>query len=138
MRRHARGCNDRGVQDMEPPGEAPGTVDDQGGTGVVVVSITVPSAEVADELTEALVGERLAACVKRSGPVLSAYRWQGEIERAEEWCLEAVTVAARFDSLTRRVTELHPYDVPEIIAAAVLHGEPAYLRWVRDETADSP
>ena len=50
----------------------------------LVVLVTVPDAGTADKLAEALVGERLAACVNVLGGVRSVYRWQGAVERSDE------------------------------------------------------
>ncbi|MBK8067669.1 MAG: divalent-cation tolerance protein CutA [Rhodanobacteraceae bacterium] len=88
--------------------------------------------EAAEALAAALVGERLAACVNRIGPVQSTYRWQGAIESASETLLAIKTTAARFEALQARLRELHPYEVPEIIATPVSGGLPEYLAWVRE------
>lgn len=97
---------------------------------LLLVWCTCP-ADTAGPLAEALVGERLAACVNRIGPVQSTYRWQGAIETASETLLAIKTTAARFDALQLRLRELHPYDVPEIIATPVTGGLPEYLARVR-------
>ncbi|MEI2698204.1 MAG: divalent-cation tolerance protein CutA [Microthrixaceae bacterium] len=111
-----------------------GVGDDEGVGEEIVVLVTVPSVDVAQLLADSLVDERLAACVKRTGPVMSTYRWAGAVEHAEEWRLEIVTVAGRFDALVARVGELHPYEVPEVIGIAVSAGGESYLRWVRGES----
>jgi periplasmic divalent cation tolerance protein len=100
------------------------------GDDVLLVWCTCP-ADAAGRLAEALVGERLAACVNRIGPVQSTYTWQGAVESASETLLAIKTTAARFDALAKRLRELHPYDVPEIIATPVCAGLPEYLAWVR-------
>jgi periplasmic divalent cation tolerance protein len=101
---------------------------------VVVVTVSVPDEATGDRIAEALVAHRCAACVKRSGPVQSVYRWQCAVERDQEWLLSCVTTRDRVGELTARVRELHPYDVPEIIATAVTAGDPEYLDWVRRES----
>ena len=97
---------------------------------VLLVWCTCP-ADAAGRLAEALVGERLAACVNRIGPVQSTHRWQGAIESASETLLAIKTTAARYAELEARLRELHPYEVPEILATPVLGGLPEYLAWVR-------
>ncbi|MBX5491930.1 MAG: divalent-cation tolerance protein CutA [Chloroflexi bacterium] len=99
----------------------------------VVVYITAPSTAEAERLARALVDERLAACVNRL-PVQSIYRWQGQVEEAEEVLLIVKTVRARLDLLASRVRALHSYSVPEIIALPIVAGWPAYLGWVESET----
>lgn len=97
---------------------------------VLLVWCTCP-ADAAGSLAEALVGARLAACVNQIAPVHSTYRWQGAIESASETLLAIKTTAARFEALQARLRELHPYDLPEVIATPVSAGLPEYLAWVR-------
>jgi periplasmic divalent cation tolerance protein len=102
-------------------------------TDVVVALSTFPPAD-ADRLAEALVGERLAACVNLVAPVTSVYRWEGAIERGAEVLAVIKTTADRVDALAARLRELHPYQVPELVVIPVERGLPAYLDWVRTET----
>ncbi len=95
-----------------------------------VVLITAGSSQEADDLAQALVEERLAACVNVVGGVNSIYRWQGGVERAEEWLLIAKTAFHLVDALTARVLVLHSYTVPEVIALPIAAGAPAYLSWL--------
>jgi periplasmic divalent cation tolerance protein len=100
----------------------------------VVVVTSVADRETAERIAEALVAERLAACVQVLGPQASIYRWNDKIERATEWRLEMKTAASRLTALERRLLELHPYDVPECIALPIVHGSDAYLRWLAEES----
>jgi periplasmic divalent cation tolerance protein len=97
-----------------------------------VVLVTAPSPEVATALGRALVDERLAACVNVVPGLTSIYRWQGQREEASECLLVIKTDAARYAALERRVLELHPYSVPEILALPVDAGAPAYVEWLRE------
>lgn len=100
----------------------------------VVVTTTVADRETAERIAGVLVNERLAGCVQVSGPVFSHYRWKGASERTEEWRLDCKTTAARLSALERRLLELHPYDLPEILALPVVQGSDAYLRWLDEST----
>ncbi len=91
---------------------------------------TLSSREEAEQLAEALVAERLAACVNILGPVASIYRWEGRVERDEEFLLFIKTTRAGIAPLQTRVLELHPYDTPEFLAFEVGAGAPDYLAWV--------
>jgi len=97
----------------------------------------MPDAERATSLARALVDEGLAACVNVVPGVRSIYRWEGKVEEADEVLCLIKTRAEIFDRLRRRVAELHPYDVPEILSFAVDEGSPAYLDWVRAATTGS-
>ncbi len=102
---------------------------------VMMVVTTVPDAGTARRVAEALVGERLAACVTVLGPARSTYRWQGAVESADELPLLVKTSAARWPALRERLRALHPYEVPEMLALRAADGWPAYLDWVRAQTA---
>ncbi|MBI2347199.1 MAG: divalent-cation tolerance protein CutA [Deltaproteobacteria bacterium] len=103
----------------------------------IVVYVTVGSAEEAERLAQALVGERLAACVNRLGPVRSVYRWQGQVEQSEEQLLIIKTKRELFGALKKRVQELHSYSVPEIIALPILEGSESYLQWLGEQVMES-
>jgi periplasmic divalent cation tolerance protein len=95
-----------------------------------LVSITTGSAEEAERIAEALVQERLAACVNIVPAITSIYRWQGEVHRDSEVLLIAKSRPELFESLAARVKEMHSYEVPEIIALPIVAGSKAYLKWI--------
>jgi periplasmic divalent cation tolerance protein len=107
-------------------------------TGVMLVLTTVPDRDHAERIAQALVEERLAACVNILVPAVSIYRWQGALERADELPLLIKTAAARLPELERRLLALHPYDVPEIVAVPVSGGHSRYLDWVLAESGAAP
>lgn len=96
---------------------------------------TCPDSATAANIAQALVEERLAACVNRLPGITSTYRWQGRVHDDAEILLLIKTTTARFDALRTRLVELHPYEVPELLALDVRDGLPAYLDWLVDETA---
>ena len=96
-----------------------------------VVLCNAPPAE-AGRIAEALVRERLAACVNVIAGVTSVYEWKGEVVTETESTLVIKTTSARMAALSARVKELHPYELPELIALPVhpTEGVTAYLDWV--------
>ncbi len=101
----------------------------------LLVLANVPDQALAEKIATALVEPGLAACVNILAPVSSVYRWQGKMQRESEIPLLIKTTQARYQELERTILQLHPYDVPEIIALPVTAGLPAYLAWMQDETA---
>jgi periplasmic divalent cation tolerance protein len=97
---------------------------------VLVTFCTCPDAETAELIAETLVREQLAACVNQIPGVRSVFLWQGKVAQEAEILLLAKTSANRFAALAERLRELHPYELPEIIAVPVAEGLPEYLRWV--------
>jgi periplasmic divalent cation tolerance protein len=96
---------------------------------ILIVLTTVPDRKVGAELGRQLVQERLAACVNLLPGVRSFYLWQDELEDAEEALLIAKVRADRFGEYERRMLELHPYDLPEIVGLGVAAVHQAYLDW---------
>ena len=95
---------------------------------------TCPDEASAARIADALVEARLAACVSQLGGLRSVYRWQGEIERADEVLLVIKTTPDKLDALTEQVRALHPYELPELLAFEVAGGLAAYLDWVAEQT----
>ncbi|WP_265445234.1 divalent cation tolerance protein CutA [Flexivirga meconopsidis] len=95
------------------------------------VRIAAGSADEAAVIADALVAERLAACVQVIPAIRSSYLWQGAVESADEVLLTAKTTAGRFDQLAARVRELHSYDVPEIVGTPITHADESYAEWLR-------
>jgi periplasmic divalent cation tolerance protein len=103
-------------------------------TDVLLVVTNCPDEAVADRIALALVEQKLAACVNRLTPVDSIYRWQGKVERATEVPLLIKTTRERYGELEHAIRQLHPYEVPEIIALPIEFGHAPYLRWIGAQT----
>ena len=97
--------------------------------------MTAPDAETAERIARVLVEERAAACANIVPGVVSVYRWEGEVQRDDEVLVVMKTTEDAFEVLRARAVELHPYDVPEVLALPVQAGHAPYLDWVRGETA---
>jgi periplasmic divalent cation tolerance protein len=102
-------------------------------TDARVVLMTAPDRATAEALAERVVGERLAAGASLVPGLTSIYWWEGRVQRAEEVLLLLKTQADRVPALIARAAELHPYDVPEVLALPVDAGFGPYLDWVRAE-----
>ena len=98
----------------------------------MVVYVTADSRKVADKIAQALIEEKLAACVSIVPEIYSRYRWLGHVENEKELLLVIKTLPSRYAALEKRVKQLHSYTVPEILAMPVVKGNPAYLRWLKD------
>ncbi len=104
-----------------------------GDTGVCAVLVTAPDLEVAERLGRAMVEQRLAACANVVPGMVSVFWWEGAVQRSEEALLILKTTTARLRELEARLVELHPYEVPEVLAMGVQGGHEPYLAWVREE-----
>ena len=106
-------------------------------TEVKVVLVTLPDRDRAVVLCRTLVGERLAACGNILPGVTSVYRWEGKIHEDPEVMVLFKVHKDAVTALTERIAELHPHEVPEILALPVEAGFRPYLEWVAAETQDS-
>lgn len=104
-------------------------------TGLLIVSIACASDTEAQNLARLLVEQKLAACCQ-THPIRSTYRWQGNIETADEIMLTAKTLARNFLALEDFVKANHSYDVSEIIGLPVTYASADYIAWVRESMAD--
>ncbi|MBT2116326.1 divalent-cation tolerance protein CutA [Dyella sp. LX-66] len=98
---------------------------------VLLCYCTYPESPKSAGFAKTLVEEGLATCVNRLPGVRSTYRWEGKVTTDVEELLLIKTTAARFEALKARLLELHPYQLPELIAVPVERGHEAYLDWVR-------
>jgi periplasmic divalent cation tolerance protein len=103
-------------------------------TDYILVLITASSEKEGEKIGDALVKERLAACVNLLGGVKSTFRWKGRITSEQEVLLLVKTKDRLFQKLKKRVQELHSYEVPEVLALPILAGFEKYLSWVEEET----
>ncbi|HSO27004.1 MAG TPA: divalent-cation tolerance protein CutA [Anaerolineales bacterium] len=96
----------------------------------LVVFVTAPSEEVARQIAAQVVGEKLAACANILPAIQSLYWWEGKVQEDKEVLLIFKTQKLRMSGLETVVKQIHPYDVPEIIALPVAAGSQAYLDWI--------
>jgi len=97
-----------------------------------IVLTTAGSEEEARKIARQLVERRIAACVNLVPKITSIYRWQGNIDEAQEWLLIVKTTAAAFGQVREAIAELHSYELPECVSLAIEDGSPAYLQWIAE------
>jgi periplasmic divalent cation tolerance protein len=102
----------------------------------VVALTTVASAEDAERIARALVERRLAACVNVVPGVVSHYRFKGELVRDEERLLVIKTRGERLEALRTALVELHPYELPELVALEITAGHEPYLAWLDESVSE--
>lgn len=103
---------------------------------IVEVTTTVETLDQAQSLADALVSQRLAACVQITGPIWSVYHWQQKIERSQEYRCTVKTTAAQADAAIAAIESSHPYDVPEILLTPVARSSLPYTAWLKAQVDD--
>ncbi|QRG06594.1 divalent-cation tolerance protein CutA [Xanthobacter dioxanivorans] len=101
-----------------------------------LVYSTFPSREAAEEVARALLDARLVACANILPGMVSLYRWEGAIARADEVVLLLKTSAARAGEVVEAIRARHPYEVPAILVLPVDGGSPAFLGWIAAEVEE--
>jgi periplasmic divalent cation tolerance protein len=99
-----------------------------------IVYITVPSNEVAENISSQLVNNRYCACVNIIPQLTSVYFWENKVQKDSELLLMCKTQSALFPELANYVKSIHPYSVPEVIAVPIAQGSADYLKWIVDST----
>lgn len=97
-----------------------------------IVMTTAGSAEEAERIATGLVDSRLAACVNIVSPMTSIYRWNGAVQKEQEWLLLIKTTAAHFEVVSSKIRDLHSYDLPECIQIPIEAGSAKYLQWMAE------
>src|ERR1044071_8158294 len=97
---------------------------------VILALTSCPDETSARRIAHILVNEGRAACVNRVSGVASTYVWNGELRDEAEVLLIMKTTAAGLPALQSRLSAIHPYELPELVAIPLVGGNPAYLAWV--------
>lgn len=100
----------------------------------VLIISNFPDQKTATLLAEALIEQRLAACVNVLSSCASIYRWQGKIESAGEIPVLIKTRKQHYGRVEQLIKMMHPYELPEVIMVPITGGLPAYLQWIADTT----
>ena len=98
----------------------------------ILILNTCPDKETATRVANTLVSKRLAACVNILPGLTSVYHWKGQIETGEEYLLFIKSTRAAFNELQSIICEIHPYELPEVIAVPLIAGLESYLSWIGD------
>ena len=101
---------------------------------LIVCYVTCPCLELAERLGRLCVKERLAACANILPGMRSIYRWKEGVETADETVLLFKTRAELLEALAARIRELHPYELPCVMALPIAGGDAAYLAWIEAES----
>jgi periplasmic divalent cation tolerance protein len=99
----------------------------------LVVLTTLPEEKVAEELVRHLLEEKLAACCSVF-KARSLYWWENKINDDQEVVILIKTSATLYPELEKKIKQLHPYQVPEIIALPLVSGYQPYLDWIKEVT----
>jgi periplasmic divalent cation tolerance protein len=97
------------------------------------ITTTTGTRHDAERIAEALVSRRLAGCVQISGPIASTYRWQGNLEKSEEWMCTIKTGRDQLADVQQVIGQIHPYELPELIATPIVDGSEEYLTWLNEQ-----
>ncbi len=99
----------------------------------IQISTTVAKRSDAERIAKILSDKKLSACTQIIGPITSVYRWRGKIEKSKEWLCVTKTKKSKYRKIEKAIKDIHPYELPEIIATPIIAGSQEYLRWIQKE-----
>ena len=100
-----------------------------------IILCTAPDQACAQQLAKVALEAKLAACVTLLPGVTSYYVWQGKLEQANEVQMLLKCDSDHQQALMDLLKGAHPYDVPELLALPVQHGDSEYLSWLHASLA---
>jgi periplasmic divalent cation tolerance protein len=95
-----------------------------------VLMCTCPDQLSAKSIAKHLVTEKLVACVNIVPSISSVYLWKDELVTDNELLLMIKTTTERFNQVCDAIEQVHPYEVPEVIALDIRQGNKDYLDWI--------
>ncbi|MBW1972738.1 MAG: divalent-cation tolerance protein CutA [Deltaproteobacteria bacterium] len=99
----------------------------------ILILVTVPSRQVAEQIAKLLLDEKLVACVNIVPNIVSFYWWEGKTNKDDEFLLLIKSKKTLFDDVSKKIKEVHPYDIPEVIGIEIKLGLKEYLDWINNE-----
>lgn len=97
---------------------------------IQLIITNVPNRDVGLQLATRLVETQLAACVSILAACTSVYTWRDSLETTEEIPLLIKALKSNYSAIEKEIQNLHPYELPEIIAVPIADGLPQYLNWI--------
>ncbi|MDP7512369.1 MAG: divalent-cation tolerance protein CutA [Candidatus Marinimicrobia bacterium] len=98
----------------------------------VLILSTVSKIEDAQTIANHLVSNSMAACVNFIPNLESVYKWKNKVCKENEFLLMIKTTANKETNVYDSLSEIHPYDTPEIITLPIQNGSKDYLNWISE------
>ena len=99
----------------------------------VLIISTYPTKKSILKIANDLVKTKIIACANIS-KIDSVYSWNGAIQNSAEYIAIFKTTTKNKTKLKKKITETHPYDVPEIVEIDVTSINKSYLSWLIEST----
>ena len=99
-----------------------------------IVLSTFADGDSAAAIVKTLVSEKLAACGTMIPGARSIYAWNGIVEDNPEVLVIFKIATANEQAFFKRLKELHPYEVPEIVSLPPSRCDDTYGRWVLENS----
>jgi len=99
----------------------------------IQILTTVLRMEDAERIAKILLRQKLSACTQIIGPIISVYRWKGKMEKSQEWLCVVKTKKNLYKTIEKAIKNIHPYELPEIIAVPIIEGNKDYFQWMDKE-----
>lgn len=100
-------------------------------TDACIILTTCGSEETALTISAAVVDQGYAACVNILTGIKSYYYYEGGTHLDEEVLLIIKSTREQFETVSQIITELHTYEVPEILMFSVEAGAQPFMHWLQ-------
>ena len=100
---------------------------------ICLVYVTNENVDQANQLVDTIINERLAACANMF-PIQSAYWWQDAVAKEDEVVALFKTIPLLWNSLKKRIEEVHPYEVPCILKIEAEVNQ-SYFNWIHESVS---
>jgi len=97
-----------------------------------IVLTTIPNVDEAESLANAIVENKLAACVQILPGMISVYVWEGKVQRENEHLMLIKTLPDKYAELEKFITANHSYTTPEIVAVESSEVAEPYRQWLEE------
>ncbi|MEJ2242155.1 MAG: divalent-cation tolerance protein CutA [Candidatus Bathyarchaeota archaeon] len=93
--------------------------------------MTTSTRDEAKNIIQILLEEKLIVCANIIENISSFFWWKGNIEEEKEVLVFMKSIRDNFEKISKRVKELHSYDIPEILSIPIVDGSSSYLDWMK-------
>ncbi|MEE2760560.1 MAG: divalent-cation tolerance protein CutA [Pseudomonadota bacterium] len=100
----------------------------------IIVYVTAGNQDEAATIATTIISERLAACANILGAMETIYWWDGAVRSEQEVSFLLKTKSELLEVLIARITALHSYDCPCVVALPITAGNQKFLNWIDKET----
>jgi periplasmic divalent cation tolerance protein len=99
---------------------------------MVFIHTTCAKKEEAEKLGKLIIEKKMGACV-HYWPIISMYRWNGELKETEEVMMVITTFESKLEEVNDLISKHHSYSTPMIAGVDVRRINRTYKEWITEQ-----